>query len=214
MINIQRFVVNLIGENCYVVSDETNEAVMIDCGAYSQDEEQEISRYISDNALILRNLICTHAHFDHILGDMFVFGHFHLNPMLHPADMWLYDNVELQIRNFLHKEIRISMPDVGAYIYYGDVISFGHHHLKAIATPGHTPGGLSFYCKEESLLFSGDSLFSHSIGRTDFPYGDEDALIRSLKENVMTLPNETVILPGHGGPTTVREEKAMNPFLQ
>ena len=106
------------------------------------------------------------------------------------------------------------MPDVGAYIYSGDVISFGPHHLKAIATPGHTPGGLSFYCKEESLLFSGDSLFSHSIGRTDFPYGDEDALIRSLKENVMTLPNETVILPGHGGPTTVREEKAMNPFLQ
>lgn len=213
MIDVQVFTVNMIRENCYIISDDTKEAVIVDCGALYGEEKAKIKEYVSDKGLKLNSLICTHAHFDHVVGDEFIFETYGLKPRLHVADMWLFDHVEEQAKEFIGEKITVKMPQAGEYLGYGDVIRFGNHAFSVLATPGHTPGGISFYCSQEHLLLSGDSIFRHSIGRTDFPYGDENVLIKSLKENVMTLPDDTMILPGHGPSTTIKKEKEENPFF-
>ena len=99
------------------------------------------------------------------------------------------------------------------YLSAGDEVHIGHITLQVIATPGHTPGGVCYYCAEEDVLFSGDSLFRHAIGRCDFPGGNQASLVASLRQNVLTLPPQVKVLPGHGEMTTIAEEKQMNPYL-
>ena len=213
MLNVQLFVVNMIRENCYVVSDETDEAVIIDCGAIFQEECDCIKEYIAEKHLLLKHSLCTHGHFDHIFGTKFIYDTYGLKPELNAADIRLYNNCGEQLRQFLGKELKIETPPHGDYIGEDAVITFGSHTFSVLPTPGHTPGGISFYCKKENVVFTGDSIFRHSIGRTDFPYGDEELLLCKLKENIMTLPEDTKILPGHGHPTSVGEEERENPFF-
>lgn len=214
MLNIKVFNVNMIRENCYVVYDETGEGVVVDCGVFYPDERENVQTFLYDNHVKIKHLICTHGHFDHILGDQFIYGICGTKPEISAADAFLYDNCVLQLRmvtDDFHDDI--VMPPLGDFLTEKSRISFGNHVFTVISTPGHTPGGVSFYCADENVLFSGDSLFRRSVGRTDFPYGDEDLLLRKLKENVMTLPLETNVYPGHGYPTTIGEEKRENPFV-
>ncbi len=213
MLNVQLFIVNMIRENCYVVSDETHEAVIIDCGAIFPEEHDCIKNYVASKNLQLKHSLCTHGHFDHILGAKFVYDTYGLKPELSAADIMLYNNCEEQLRMFLGEKIEAELPPHGDFIAEGTTIKFGSHSFSVLATPGHTPGGLSFYCKKENVIFSGDSIFKHSIGRTDFPYGDEGLLLHKLEEKIMVLPEETIILPGHGHSTSVGEEKRENPFF-
>lgn len=213
MLNVQLFVVNMIRENCYVVSDETNEAVIIDCGALFPEECDCIKEYIAEKHLLLKHSLCTHGHFDHVFGAKFIYDTYGLKPELNAADIRLYNNCGEQLRLFLGKELEIETPPHGDYIGEDSVIKFGSHSFSVLPTPGHTPGGISFYCEKENVVFTGDSIFRHSIGRTDFPYGDEELLHGKLNENIMTLPECTTILPGHGRSTSVGEEKRENPFF-
>ena len=213
MLNIQLFVVNMIRENCYVVSDETNEAVIIDCGAVFPEERDCIKEYIAEKHLLLKHSLCTHGHFDHVFGTKFIYDTYGLKPELNAEDIRLYNNCGEQLRLFLGKELEIETPPHGDYVAEGTVVKFGSHTFSVLPTPGHTPGGVSFYCEKEKVVFTGDSIFRHSIGRTDFPYGDEGLLLSKLEENIMTLPDDTKILPGHGHPTSVGEEKRENPFF-
>lgn len=213
MLNIQLFVVNMIRENCYVVSDETNETVIIDCGALFPEECDNIQSYIARNQLQPKHLLCTHGHFDHIFGAEFIYKTYGLKPEINSADVMLYNNCAEQIKMFVGECVDIKTPIIGNYVDDDSIIKFGTHSFSVLSTPGHTPGGISFYCKEEKVVFTGDSIFRHSIGRTDFAYGDESVLIRKLRENVLTLPDETVIYPGHGHSTTIKEERAENPFF-
>lgn len=213
MLNIQLFVVNMIRENCYVVSDETNEAVIIDCGAVFPEERDCIKEYIAEKHLLLKHSLCTHGHFDHVFGTKFIYDNYGLKPELNAADIRLYNNCGEQLRLFLGKELEIETPPHGDYIEKDTVIKFGSHAFSVLPTPGHTPGGVSFYCEKEKVAFTGDSIFRHSIGRTDFPYGDEELLLCKLEENIMALPDDTKILPGHGRSTSVGEEKRENPFF-
>ncbi len=213
MLNIQVFPVNMIRENCYIVSDESNEAVIIDCGAFFQEDKESIRTYVEEKSLKIKHLICTHGHFDHILGDEFVYETFGVKPELHAADAMLYNHCDEQIAQFLGEKLNITLPILGEFVDETSVVQFGSHEFSVIPTPGHTPGGVSFYCKNENVLFSGDSLFRRSIGRTDFPYGDEQLLIRKLQENVLPLPDCTKVFPGHGPSTTIGEEKTENPFF-
>lgn len=160
MLNIQHFKVNFIEENCYVVSDETREAVIIDCGAFFPEEKAAISSYLAENKLVLRHLLCTHGHFDHVFGAQFVCDTYHLQPEMCADEVPTYLQAAEQMRMFLHRDFPLTLPSIGNTFKDGDLITFGNHQLRVIETPGHTPGGVCFYCEAEKLIFSGDSLFA------------------------------------------------------
>ena len=169
--------------------------------------------YLAENKLVLRHLLCTHGHFDHVFGAQFVCDTYHLQPEMCAGEVSTYLQAAEQMRMFLHRDFPLTLPSVGNTFKDGDLITFGNHQLRVIETPGHTPGGVCFYCEAEKLIFSGDSLFCHEIGRCDLPGGNEAQLIRVLKEKILSLPSDVNVLPGHGVATTIGEEKRGNRYL-
>ena len=214
MLHIEKFTVNMIQENCYIVNDETLDAVIIDDGAFYPEEKQAIEQYIEQNHLRPVHLLNTHAHFDHVLGNRAIYDKYGLLTELHEADAYLLDSLHTQVREMMGWEMEEVQIPAGKFLTEQDEITFGSHKLRVIATPGHTPGGICFYCEQEQVLFSGDSLFQYSIGRTDFPGGNLMSLISSLKQKVLTLPDDTQVLSGHGPATTVGQEKSANLYLR
>ena len=214
MLHIETFVVNMIQENCYVLHDETHEAVIIDDGAYYQEEKKSIEDYIENNHLKLVHMLNTNAHLDHEFGNRAIYDRYGLEAEFHQADSDLYKMLSLQAQSIMGVKLDIETTPVSRYLKEGDKVAFGNHTLNIIETPGHTPGGICFYCEDEKVLFSGDSLFWQSIGRTDFPESDGVALIKSLKEKVLTLPEDTSVLTGHGPSTTIGEEKRKNIYFR
>lgn len=213
MLKVKRIVTNMVAENCYIVSDETREAVIIDCGAYDATNEQAIASYIEEEKLHPVHQIYTHTHFDHIFGCGFIANRYEVLPECHPADAALYNNMDGQCQMFLGSANRHPMPELGRLLNEGDEVTFGSHTLQVIHTPGHTPGGICFYCAEEKVLFSGDSLFCMSIGRTDFPGGNYEQLVSSLRNKIMTLPADVKVYSGHGEPTSIGFERENNPYF-
>ena len=183
----------MIQENCYILNDETNEAVIIDDGAYYPEEKKAIEDYFTANKLHPVRLIDTHAHFDHILGNESLYQKYGLKAEFHSNDAYLYDMAGQQTKNLLGSSIRVNPVPFGPFLKGGDEIAFGKHKLKVIETPGHSPGGVCYYCEAEKVLFSGDSLFQQSIGRTDLAGGDSDQLITSLKARILVLPEEQIL---------------------
>ena len=214
MLHVQKFTVNMIQENCYILSDETKEAVIIDDGAYYHEERLAIEEYIQSEKLIPVHLIDTHAHFDHVLGNKAIYDKYHLKAEFNSKDATLYDNATLQAQNLLGEKFEVEKAPIGEFIKEHDLIKFGNHSLNAIETPGHSPGGLCFYCEEEKVLFSGDTLFKFSIGRSDLEGGSSSDLISSIKNKLFTLPEDTTVLPGHGPSTTIKDEKEGNLYFR
>lgn len=210
---IKTFVNRPIDENTYVVSDETREAVIIDCGALFPEDQQAIADYVGREGLTVTQHILTHGHFDHMFGSQWVADVYGCRPKLHAADIDDYQGAVERVSTFFHRRMDFPVPPVGSFFNEQNTLRFGTHKFRVIPTPGHTPGGVCLYCEEERVLFSGDSIFQGSIGRTDLPGGDHTALITSLEERVLTLPEEVVIYPGHGPTTTVRDEKLFNPYI-
>ena len=212
MITVKRFTCNMLAENCYVVSDDTNEAVIIDCGVMYEDEGTAIIQYIRDNNLNPLHLLCTHGHFDHCMGNGVIYKEFHLKPEVHLKDQYLMENMAQQTTDILGVALPMEVPPVGKYLSDSDVITFGNHTLRILHTPGHTPGGVTYYCKEEGIAFSGDTLFRMSIGRTDFDGGSYEQIVHSLHV-LAALPSDTKVYPGHGPETTIAEEIRYNPYM-
>lgn len=214
MIKNKFFTVNPLQENCYVVSDDTHEAVIIDCGCFDAEEWQNISDYIRHEKLSIVHLLNTHLHFDHCLGNHFVKESFGLKPEASDADLYQMKGMRKQLEMFFGTSSFLpDLPVLGKALSDGDLVTFGHHQLEVIATPGHTPGGICFYCKEEGMLWSGDTLFKGSIGRCDLEGGDYRQIIRSINDRLVCLPDTTRVFTGHGLPTDIKTEKAFNPFL-
>lgn len=208
MLNIKTLVVNQLEENCYIVSDETGEAVIIDCGAYYDDERTAVVTYIRDHNLTLRHLLCTHGHFDHVFGADTIFQEFAIAPEVHSADRDLVEDMDKQFHDMLG--VPYSRPSVrcSRFLDEGDTVTFGSHELTVLHTPGHSPGCLVFHCAAEHLAFSGDTLFRMGYGRTDLPGGSWQQLQQSLRRLATTLPPDTKIYPGHGPTTTIAAEFA------
>lgn len=213
MLNIKTFPVNMVEENTYVVFDESREAVIIDCGALFKDEQEEIGTFISDNGLRVVRLLNTHGHFDHVFGCQWASETYNVLPELHTKEKQLYLSAAEDMVRFLRRRLALDLPPIGRCLNDGDIVNFGNHHFEIIFTPGHTPGGISLYCSAEKVLFSGDSLFRGSIGRCDLPGGDLDTLIDSIKSRLLTLPDDTIVYPGHGSSTTIGFERMQNPYL-
>lgn len=209
---IKRFVVNPIGENCYVIS-EGKDGAIIDCGAFSERDWMPIKDYLEKNEITLRYALQTHMHFDHVYGLHFVERDYGIRPTCHIADQIIYDNAANMSQSFIGVRFDLKLPKIDAYLKDGQKLSLGSKIIEIIHTPGHTPGGLCFYIEEENLLFSGDTLFQGSIGRTDFPGGSMSMEISSIKERLFILPDSTTVYPGHGDATTIEWEKKHNMYF-
>lgn len=213
MLTIKTFPFNLLQENTYVVSDETNDCVIIDCGAYYEEERAAIVNHINHHQLTPRHLIATHGHWDHNLGNDTIFQAFGLQVEVAAEDEFLLDDLPQQFKNMIGAPLRREYPPIGHFFEENETIRFGHHELQILKTPGHSPGSVVFYCKEEAVAFTGDTLFRMSVGRTDFDRGSYDDLMNSLKNVLAVLPPETVVYSGHGPQTTIGDEKLYNPYL-
>jgi len=212
--NNKIFEVNPLGVNCYVVSDETKEAVIIDCGCFHPNEWKDIKDYIENDGLVVKHLLNTHLHFDHIMGIPMAYNDLGLAPEANKNDLYIYNKVEEQVEKVCGIKIaHVEMPALGKELRDGDEVEFGTHKLLVIQTPGHTPGGICLYCKEENVLFTGDTLFRMSVGRTDLDGGSYKELQQSIRERLSILPPETVAYPGHGPSTTIADECKYNPYF-
>lgn len=210
---IKSFTFNPISENTYILSDKGGEAVVIDCGALYEEEFEQLATYISEQALTPVAHLLTHAHFDHVFGANYLFERYGLKPRCHEADLPLLVDVEGQMRSIIGHAFKCASPPAGEPLRYDEEIHVGTLTLKVLPSPGHTAGGVCLYCETERILFSGDSLFRESIGRTDFPGGDHWQLIRSLKSLLRMLPPDVQVYPGHGPATTIEHERQFNPYM-
>lgn len=209
---IKKFEFNNFPVNSYLLYDETGEAALIDCGCMYLEEEEELSRFITENKLKLTHLLCTHLHLDHVMGNGYVTSKYGLSPEAHPGDVEGLPAIEQQASLF---GIQLKRPPVPVtnYLQEGDAIRFGNTALSVIHVPGHSPGSVVFYNNQNKAAISGDVLFYGSVGRTDLWGGNQKELIGGIKNKLLTLPDETVIYPGHGPETTVGFERMNNPFL-
>lgn len=204
---------NPFQENTYVVWDEaTMEAAIVDCGALFPQEEERIEAFVSDNNLKVKYILNTHLHLDHCFGNAWAAERYGILPMAHKDDETLLARMGEQARMF-GLPFEVKTEKLGGYLKDDDVLMLGENEIKVIHTPGHSRGGLCFYIPSAGWLISGDSLFEGSIGRTDLEGGSYATLIKSITERLMTLPEETVVYPGHGPYTSIGDEKRMNPFL-
>lgn len=212
MLNIQRFQCNMLQENCYVVSDETKECVIIDCGAFYPEERTAIVDYIRENGLSVKHLLVTHGHLDHNFGNNTIYEAFGVKPEVAANDESLMMQFKQQAQSFCQMELEYDMPPIDHFFEDDEVIKWGSHEMTIISTPGHSRGSVTFYCEQEKVAFTGDTLFHGSIGRTDFTGGSMFQIINSLRL-LAQLPDSTQVLPGHGNATSIGEELAHNPYM-
>ena len=210
---IRRSPNNPLEENTYVVSFLDKRAVIIDCGALYDEEKRRIEEYISSNELTPVAHLLTHGHFDHTFGARFIYETYGLVPVLAQEDAFLFTDQVGQLR----KLAGMDYPGIPFEAYTPlDKYDLGSIYCRALRTPGHTPGGVCYLFQEdgESALFSGDTLFRGSVGRTDHEGGDMLTQLESVRTQLFTLPDDLVVFPGHGPRTSIGWEKQYNMFMQ
>lgn len=212
MITIKPFEFNYFQENTFVLYDDTREAVIIDCGCCRKEEEKELSDFITENNLTVKHLLCTHLHLDHIFGNSFASKTYGVKPEANKLDVEKLPSPSEQAKLFGLRGQVENVP-VGKYIVGNETIPFGHSELQVITVPGHSPGSVAFYNKKNGFAMVGDALFAGSIGRTDLWGGNQEVLVAAIKDKLLSLPDETIIYPGHGPETRIIDEKLNNPYL-
>lgn len=212
MFNVQVFTFSPIQENTYVLINEKKEGIVIDPGCYGEAERETLADFFTQNGVEPKLLLQTHCHLDHVFGTKWIFETYGLVPRLHPNEKKM---LELAPASGLLWGMPFdSYSGELVYLEDGETILFGEDRLEVLLVPGHSPGHLCFYVPEQGFIIGGDVLFRDSIGRTDLPGGSYPTLIRSIREKLWVLPDETVVYPGHGEETTIGYEKTHNPFLQ
>lgn len=205
---VEKYVVGIIGTNCYlVINEDTRKTVMIDPGGYPQKLKNEIK----EKGLKIQAVLLTHAHFDHIMGLKDVTEDFQVPVYVEEMDRdMMTDGNKNLSDNYVNGGFQYA--DVKT-VKDGQLLEIAGFKFRVIHTPGHTPGGCCYYVEKEGVLFSGDTLFRASVGRSDFPGGSASDLVRSVKEKLLILPDETHVYPGHMDETTIGYEKLYNPFI-
>ncbi len=211
MIQIKKFTFNPVQENTYVLYDETGECIIVDAGCYFDYEQKELSDFIAENQLKPVKLVNTHCHFDHIFGITYCRAKYNIPFVAHAEDLFLIEGIIASADRFGIPAEPVDAPD--DYLKEGDVVEFGNSKLEVIHVPGHAPGHVVLYSKEQAFLMAGDVLFYGSIGRTDLPKGNHGQLISNIQQKLLILPEETKVYSGHGPETSIGFEKTSNPFL-
>jgi glyoxylase-like metal-dependent hydrolase (beta-lactamase superfamily II) len=212
MIKLHKFEFNPFHENTYVVWDDVSkDAMIIDPGCNTDAEEKELGNFILQNDLKIKYLINTHSHIDHILGNNFVLQKYSPQFLIPEEDKNLFLNAKLQAERFRVNYKSVTIPN--DFLSENISLRLGEAKIKTLFTPGHTTGEFCIYFPDEKFCITGDVLFKESIGRVDLEGGNFEQLIESIKNKLLTLPDDTVIYPGHGDSTTILYEKNHNPFL-
>lgn len=204
---IENYVIGMIGTNCYLVSnEETKECFLVDAA----DVSQKLVSHIREQGLQLKAILLTHGHFDHIMGIDGLVKEFHVPVYAHQEESVLLNDASVNASAMYG--CSCTFPNA-VYLHDGQILDLARITLKVIYTPGHTIGGCCYYWEEGHVLFSGDTLFHASIGRTDLPTGSEGQLVRSIRGKLFKLPDETRVCPGHMEETTIGYEKRYNPYV-
>lgn len=212
MLKIKKFIFSSFMENTYLAFDEeSKETICIDPGCLSPFEENELRKFVADNSLIMKYLINTHCHLDHIFGNAFITDMFKVEFYAPEKDMFLLE----EMPNIASKYgcTAKSSPKPDKYLTAEAELYLGKTKINFLFTPGHTPGEYCVVFPEQKVLFSGDVLFFESIGRTDLPGGNHQTLLDSINKKLFTLEDDFQVFPGHGESTTIGHEKLNNPFL-
>lgn len=206
---LETFPVGPLQCNCTILGDEqTREAMVIDPG----DNIPDILMRLAKHGLTLKQIVVTHAHIDHVGGAVQLKKATGAPILLNQSDMPLLKMMDVQAGWLGIETPQVAPPDTSAE--EGMVVGIAHHAAQVIHTPGHTPGSVCLHFAPDNLLLAGDTLFAGSIGRTDLPGGDSRKILRSIHDRLLTLPDETRVIPGHGPATTIGQEREANPFLQ
>lgn len=211
MLHIKTFTFNAFQENTYLLYDDKGEATLIDPGCYDLAERKELLDFVSTEKLRITQLLNTHCHIDHVLGNAWAKRTFGVTLKIHKADEEVLKAVEVYAGSYGFPGYESSEAD--GYLIEEEKINVGEETLEILFVPGHAPGHVVFFHRESLQCIAGDTLFRGSIGRTDLPGGDHKLLLDKIKSQLFTLPEETVIYPGHGPETTITFEKIHNPFV-
>jgi hydroxyacylglutathione hydrolase len=212
MTSVQKFTFNPFQENTYILFDETKECVIIDPGCYTKQEKEKLKSFIITNNLTVKNVISTHSHIDHVLGNNYVLNEFNIGLITYKDDLETLNRIPEYAPSYGFTDYEVS-PQPVSFFDLEKGYSFGNSHLNIAFVPGHAPGHVVFISTDDKFIINGDCLFYGSIGRTDLPGGDHDTLINSIKNKLLTLPSDYKVYCGHGPETTIGFEKQNNPFL-
>ncbi|WP_373397338.1 MBL fold metallo-hydrolase [Algoriphagus halophilus] len=211
MLYIKSFTFNPFQENTYLLYDESGQGAIIDPGCYEDSEKQELENFIQQNNIAVKQILNTHCHIDHVLGNTWAKRTFGVPLLIHEKEIPVIKSVEVYAPNYGFHMYEGSEPD--GFLVEGNEIKIGVETLKILFVPGHAPGHVVFYHEDSKQAIAGDTLFKGSIGRTDLPGGNHNQLISKIKSVLFRLPEETIIYPGHGPQTTIGFEKINNPFV-
>lgn len=211
MIQIASFTFNPFNENTYVLFDETKQCIIIDPGCYDDKERAEMVNFIEKNKLTPVRLLNTHCHIDHVFGNKFISKKYNVGLEINKHDIPTLNSL-MQVAHLYQLNAEES-PEPAKFLDEGDKVLFGNSSLEVFFTPGHSPGSITFYNKEQKFMIAGDVLFYGSIGRTDLPGCDHDALIRNIKTKLFPLGDDFKVYSGHGPQTSIGFERKNNPFL-
>lgn len=211
MLHIESFTFNPFQENTYILYNDEKQCWFIDPGMYNSDETSIIDNYIKQHELVPQAIINTHTHIDHIFGVSYLSEKYKIPFQIHKLDTPVLQGAAGSAMLFGFDFPKA--PEVTSYIDESKPLSLGEDTLEVKLTPGHSPGSVSFYSKENKWVISGDVLFAGSIGRTDLPGGDHATLIDSINDNLLTLEDDVKVYSGHGPSTTIGTERQTNPFL-
>jgi glyoxylase-like metal-dependent hydrolase (beta-lactamase superfamily II) len=212
MLHVQPFTFNPVQENTYIIYNEKKQCAIIDPGCYFASEEKALVDFIEENSLNPVYLLNTHCHLDHIFGNRSVHKKFGLTLHLHKLEKPVLEYGPISAQ---HWQLPFDNYDAELkFIDEGNILKIGDDKMHILFTPGHSPGSISFYSKENKFIISGDVLFEGSVGRTDLPGGDFNILEESIKMKLYTLPEDVIVYPGHGDSTTIGDEMKTNPFVK
>lgn len=210
---VSRFTFNMFGVNTYILWDDiSKDAIIVDPGMIDDSERKALDDFIKKNSLNISHLINTHMHIDHSFGISHIKNQYNLKLECNIEDQFLAQRLKDQASMF-GLPISIEELQIDTNLKDGDKIHIGEEEICIYQIPGHSPGSIVLHAPQSSFIISGDVLFNSSIGRTDLPGGSYSQLINAINSKLMTLPNETIVYPGHGPESTIGQEKQNNPYL-
>lgn len=207
MLTVKTFTFNSFGEHTYIVKDENGHVAVVDPSFYDESERRTFYEELDGASVDM--ILLTHGHFDHVFGVASLAADFPSAPVY----MSPLDEMQLSINEMACNAMGLHAPAAFSYVPVPEEITFGSRTVKVLPTPGHTAGSVSYFFEADKILFSGDTLFEGTIGRSDLPGGDYDALMKSVWSLMDGIPSDTDVLPGHAGATSIGREATTNPML-
>ncbi|MBK9983396.1 MAG: MBL fold metallo-hydrolase [Saprospiraceae bacterium] len=211
-LSVHALTFNPFEENTYIIYSESGDCIIIDPGCFDDTERSELIDFVKENNLKPVRLINTHCHIDHILGNAFVASEYSIGLEIHEGELPVL-KAGMAVAGMYGVPYNPS-PAPQKFVRENDVIELDGIGLKVLFTPGHSPASICFYNEQDKWVIGGDVLFYESIGRTDLPGGDHDTLLKSIRTQLFTLPDDTAVYPGHGPKTTIGYERMFNPYLR